>query len=274
MTALPVASHVTQRRHDIREADCIDFLRSLPAESVDLIVTDPAYSGMNRHMMFGHGRIVGHYRRDDNARWFTEFHDDPDTFRTFLAECHRVLRPDRHLYVMFDSYSLLSLGHIVREHFDVKCLLVWDKVRIGMGHYYRRRHEHVLFAAKGRRHLSRRDLPDVLTHPRLLRAAYPTQKPVGLFADLVAASTLPGFLVCDPFVGSGSSAVAALRAGCDVVACDLSPRAVELARARCEALLTDGVDPLEPRPGVAGRLPGTLAESPRRRGAEAATGPR
>jgi predicted methyltransferase len=48
---------------EIRTQDCIEFLRDLPDESVDLIVTDPAYSGMNQHMRFGHGRIVGHYGR-------------------------------------------------------------------------------------------------------------------------------------------------------------------------------------------------------------------
>src|ERR1700693_4642002 len=96
--------------YDIRTQDCNASHRSLPDASVDVIVTDPAYSGMNQHMRFGHGRIVGHYGRPDNARWFAECSDDPDTYRRFLAECRRVLRDDRHIYVMFDSFSLLSLG--------------------------------------------------------------------------------------------------------------------------------------------------------------------
>jgi hypothetical protein len=40
-------------------------------------------------------------------------------------------------------------------------VLVWDKVSIGMGHYFRRRHEHIVFASKGRRKLNRKDFPDV-----------------------------------------------------------------------------------------------------------------
>jgi site-specific DNA-methyltransferase (adenine-specific) len=157
--------------YDIRQDDCIRFLRSLDDESVDVIVTDPAYSGMNQHMQFGHGRIVGHYReKRADGRWFSEFHDDPESYRVFLAECHRVLRDGRHIYIMFDSFSLLSLGAVVREVFDVKNVLVWDKVNLGMGHYFRRRHEHVLFATKGHRKLSRRDLPDVWAIKRLTRA--------------------------------------------------------------------------------------------------------
>ncbi|HYA00058.1 MAG TPA: DNA methyltransferase, partial [Candidatus Binatia bacterium] len=144
----------------IEQADCLEFLGSLEDSSVDCIVTDPAYSGMNQHMQFGHGRIVGHYGDPGNAKWFTEFQDDPETFARFLDECHRVLRADRHIYVMFDSFSLLSLGALMRERFNVKGVIVWDKVNIGMGHYFRRRHELIVFACKGHRRLSRRDLGD------------------------------------------------------------------------------------------------------------------
>jgi site-specific DNA-methyltransferase (adenine-specific) len=231
---------------DIRTEDCIDFLRGLPSESVDLIVTDPAYSGMNRHMRFGHGRIVGHYGKPGNERWFHEFSDDPESYAVFLGECHRVLRKDRHVYIMFDSFTMLSLGALVRDFFDVKGVVVWDKVHLGMGHYFRRRHEQIVFASKGRRKVSRRDLPDVWAVPRIHRAAYPTQKPVKLFELMVQASAEPGFLVCDPFCGSGSSGVAALLGGCDFIGADIDARAVDIAEARLAKFVASGLDPLEP----------------------------
>jgi site-specific DNA-methyltransferase (adenine-specific) len=231
---------------EIRTQDCIEFLRDLPDESVDLIVTDPAYSGMNQHMRFGHGRIVGNYGSSDNERWFHEFSDEPETYRVFLGECRRVLRRDRHVYIMFDSFSMLSLGALVRDFFDVKCVVVWDKVHLGMGHYFRRRHEQIVFASKGRRKLVRRDLPDVWAVPRMHRAAYPTQKPVRLFELMIGASADPGFVACDPFCGSGSSGVAALRLGCDFIGADIDPRAVELSRKRLSTLVATGQDPLEP----------------------------
>ncbi len=229
----------------VDEADCMHFLASLADGSVDVVTTDPAYSGMNQHMSFGHGRIVGHYSHATNQRWFTEFADDPDTFLAFLRECHRVLRDGGHIYVMFDSFSLLSLGHLMREVFAVKNVIVWDKVNLGMGHYFRRRHETIVFATKGHRRLSRRDLPDVWPLKRLHRAAYPTQKPVALFSRMLAGSAQPGMTVCDPFVGSGSSAVAALLAGCEVVAADIDPRAVRMATDRCAAVAGGAPDPNE-----------------------------
>ncbi len=228
----------------VEVADCLDFLAGLEDESIDCIVTDPAYSGMNEHMQFGRGRIVGRYGEPGNTRWFQEFHDDPATFSRFLGECHRVLRPDRHIYVMFDSFSLLSLGALMREHFNVKGLIVWDKVNIGMGHYFRRRHELVVFASKGSRRLSRRDLGDVWRIKRVHRGAYPTQKPVELFSRMLLGSVEPGMVVCDPFAGSGSSALASLAAGCSFVGADISGAAVTLARERCATYVTTGNDPL------------------------------
>ena len=234
----------------VEQADCLNLLGGLGDASVDCIVTDPAYSGMNQHMQFGHGRIVGHYGDPENSRWFREFQDDPANFARLLDECHRVLRPDRHIYVMFDSFSLLSLGALMRERFHVKGVIVWDKVNIGMGHYFRRRHELIVFACKGHRRLSRRDLSDVWRIKRIHRGVYPTQKPVELFSRMLLGSVEPGMVVCDPFCGSGSTAVAALSAGCGFLGADISAAAVSVARGRCAALVATGLDPFEKPPAT------------------------
>lgn len=233
--------------YDVRVDDCLSFLRSLPDASVDLIVTDPAYSGMNQHLQLGRGRIVGVYRSagQSGAKWFNEFHDDPDTYRVFLDECYRVLRDNRHIYIMFDSFSMLSLAPLVRDVFSVKNVLVWDKVNLGMGHYFRRRHEMILFATKGHRKLNSRDRPDVITAKRIHRALYPTQKPVAVFDAMIEPSVEPGFIVCDPFVGAGAATVASLKAGCLFIGSDLSARAVDITKWRAAHFLATGDDPLE-----------------------------
>ena len=243
MTAIARATATVKA--DIRVADCITFLRTLDSDSVDLIVTDPAYSGMNRHLRLGRGRIVGRYGSPDNNDWFPEFEDDPEQFSVFLGECRRVLRDGRHIYVMFDTFSLLSLGAVVRDHFGVKGVIVWDKISMGMGNYFRRQHEFILFAAKGRRSINGRDITDVWSIRRLHKRNYPTQKPVELFQRMLKASASPGYIVCDPFAGSGTAAIAALSADCTFVGCDASTDAVRIARDRVHAYLNTGVDPLE-----------------------------
>jgi site-specific DNA-methyltransferase (adenine-specific) len=69
---------------------------------------------------------------------------------------------------------------------------------------------------------------------------------VKLFELMVQASAEPGFLVCDPFCGSGSSGVAALLTGCDFIGADVDARAVDIAEDRLTRFVATGQDPLEP----------------------------
>jgi site-specific DNA-methyltransferase (adenine-specific) len=227
------------RRVAIYHEDAVAFLRGLDADSVDVIVTDPAYSGMNQRLKLGSGKIIGRYKEagQAGAKWFAEFHDTPENYRAFLEQCYRVLRMDTHIYLMFDSYSLLTLGPVVREIFDVKNILCWDKANIGLGHYFRRRHELIVFASKGKRALNLKSIPDVWKVRRIVKAGYPTQKPTEIFELMLRASAKAGEVVCDPFMGSGSSAIAALRCGCRFVGSDISARSMEFSRERIEGFI-------------------------------------
>ena len=230
----------------IYKNDVIIFLKSLPDNSVDLIVTDPAYSGMNNKMQFGNGRIVGNYsdKGKKNSKWFREFEDSIENYELFLSECKRVLNDSRgHIYIMFDSFSLLTLGDLVRKYFDVKNVITWDKVNIGMGHYYRRRHEFIIFSTNGnKRNLRNRKLPDVWRFKRIHSSKYPTQKPVEIFQTMIYASTEDNFTVCDPFLGSGSSAIAAIKNNCNFIGCDISSESIEIACARVSKFIDSKID--------------------------------
>lgn len=232
----------------IYQADAIEFLKSLPTSSVDIIVTDPAYSGMNQHLQLGSGRIIGKYAdKDISGKWFTEFHDKEENYLDFLCECSRVLKDDRHIFIMFDSYSLLTLAPIVRDVFELKNIIVWDKVNIGMGHYFRRRHEFILFASKGKRSLNNRATPDIWRIKRLSAPKYPTQKPVEIFEAMLSGSVEEDFLVCDPFLGSGSSGVAAMKWNCRFMGCDISDEALKKSASRLDVFNKTQVDNLQPR---------------------------
>ena len=143
---------------------------------------------------------------------------------------------------MFDSYSLLSLAPLIRDVFEVKNILVWDKINIGMGHYFRRRHELIVFASKGKRKLNSRAMPDIWMHKRILNAAYPTQKPVEVFENMVKASAEKRFVVCDPFFGSGSAAIAALKHECSFIGADIASKACSFSAKRIESFRKLGVD--------------------------------
>jgi len=233
----------------IYQDDAISFLKKLPSHSIDIIVTDPAYSGMNNKLKLGKGRIVGQYsdKGKTDGKWFGEFEDTEENYSLFLTECKRVLkRTTGHIYIMFDSYSLLSLGSMVRDYFDVKNIITWDKVNIGMGHYYRRRHEYIIFGTNGNtRKIRNRSFPDIWQFKRIHNANYPTQKPVEVFQAMIHASSEDNFTVCDPFLGSASSAIAAIKNNCKFVGCDISDKSIEVSKNRISEYLSSGIDILQ-----------------------------
>ena len=80
---------------------------------------------------------------------------------------------------------------------------------------------------------------------RVKSTGYPTQKPLALLERIVSASSNPGDLVFDPFMGSGTTLVAAKRLRRRYGGCDVSPDAVAATRDRLEAepdTLFDGGD--------------------------------
>ena len=233
----------------VYQDDCISFLSKLPDESVDVIITDPAYSGMNQKMKFGNGRIVGHYQKEENGKWFKEFHDTEENYKKLLEECKRVMTKNSHIYIMFDSFSLLTLAPLIREYFDVKNVITWDKVNLGMGHYFRRRHEFILFATKGHKKLNSKALPDVWRFKRIHRGIYPTQKPVEVFEAMLVGSVEnnKNLVICDPFIGSGSAAIAALKKGCVFIGADNDKKSVEVSKERITYFKRTGEDKYQPK---------------------------
>jgi site-specific DNA-methyltransferase (adenine-specific) len=113
--------------------------------------------------------------------------------------------------------------------------LVWDKRTIGMGYHYRARYEFILFFEKGKRRLNDLGVADVISVPRI-HGGYPAEKPFEVAQILISQSSQPGETVVDPFMGSGSVGVAALRLGRRFLGNDLNQEAVRLARQRLTSI--------------------------------------
>jgi len=87
------------------------------------------------------------------------------------------------------------------------------------------------------------------------RTGYPTQKPLALLERVVESCTDPGDLVLDPYLGSGTTAVAALRLGRRAIGVDVNRRAVTIAKRRLDELGVDAIEErlLEPEEGESPR---------------------
>ena len=152
--------------------------------------------------------------------------------RRAVRELYRVLRKDTHFYLLCDAETMF-VAKPEAEHAGFRFWkpLVWDKCTIGMGYHYRARYEFILFFEKGKRRLNDLGIADIITVPRI-RGGYPAEKPAEIADVLIRQSSNAGDVVCDPFMGSGSVGIAALRLGRRFFGNDLNPEAVRIAAQR------------------------------------------
>ena len=214
---------------DLFQMDAVAWLRTLPTESVDLIVTDPPYESLEKHRKIGTTTRLKNSKASSNP-WFQIFPNE--RFEELLAEIYRVLNKHTHFYLFCDSETMFVVKPIAESvGFRFWKPLIWDKVQMGMGYHYRARCERILFFEKGRRRLNDLSIPDILSVPRIHRG-YPTEKPAALMEILVSQSSVRGELVVDPFVGAGSVGVASIRQRRMFLGNDLSAEAVDISRTR------------------------------------------
>jgi site-specific DNA-methyltransferase (adenine-specific) len=217
--------------------DAVDWLRALPSDSIDLVVTDPPYESLEKHRAVGTTTRLKVSAGSSNP-WFTVF---PNArFAELFVEVYRVLKRNSHFYLMCDQETAFIAKPIAEAAgFKFWKPLIWDKGSIGMGYHYRARYEFVMFFEKGKRRLADLGIADVLNVPRV-RGGYPAEKPSALSEIFLRQSSVGGDLLVDPFMGSGSSGVAALKLGRRYAGNDVSDDSLKLARERL--LVAGGVE--------------------------------
>src|SRR6185503_5535381 len=180
--------------------DSRELLARVPDRSVDLICTDPPYNLGG----YSTGNIDMSWRKsfnNDVAAW------DQTTFEpaAWLAEFRRVLKPTGTLFA-FTSYNLLGRWHEVFDPvFDTFQFVVWHKTnpppklrRAGFLNSCE-----LIVACWDQGHTWN------FGRERVKDPVHPTQKPLRVLRQLIEWATDPGDLVLDPFMGVGSTGVAA-----------------------------------------------------------------
>ncbi len=214
------------QENTIIHADSLTVLRQMEAESVDAIITDPPY-GINYH-----------------SKTNASVMNDKTPFIWWLYDACRVLKSGdsgRGCLVCFTRWDVeqVFIDAMRLAGFIVKSEVIWDKVCHGMGDtkaQFAPTHENIIFAVKGKFSFPGHRPKDLITYQKLASSqmVHPTEKPVGLLANLITAVTKPGDLIVDPFAGSGSTLVAAHKTGRRFIGIELDDEHYEKAQRRIE----------------------------------------
>ena len=120
------------------------------------------------------------------------------------------------------------------EKFVVKNILVWNKDWFGMGNNYRPNYELCLLCCKTNVTTHSNNKSNILTYRRVAptKLRHSCEKPVGLICDLIEELSEENDIVFDPFIGSGTTAIAALKTGRHYMGYELDSEYFKIAQDR------------------------------------------
>lgn len=234
-------------RFEIHNAEALTFLRAMPSGSIDAVITDPPYCSGGQTMAERARPTGKKYVTSGQKNTLPDFEGDFRDQRGFaawaalwLGECMRALKPGGVLLTFIDWRMLPTMTDVVQVAGLVwQGIVVWDKTagcRPQLGRF-RSQAEYVVWASRGPMHPRAHPvvLPGVFqVQPRAGGKHHQVGKPEPLMEQLVRIVP-DGGTVLDPFAGSGTTGVAALRAGLRFVGCEMAPGYYEVARERLVA---------------------------------------
>jgi len=245
--------------------DCFNLLPHIRDESIDMIFTDPPY-GINYQSNWGRdGKKLNKINNDNNLdEWFQDFSN----------ESYRVLK-DSTAFYCFTRYDVYPTMYqcLINSGFNIKNLLVLQKGQKGgngdLQAQYANDCELLIYANKGRRKFNKTELVKTdgrkgsnLYRTRLSnvwfdtsynsypkstvnvsnqkdKIIHPTEKNASLVDWFLLISSNVDDVILDPFIGSGTTAIAAINTNRQYIGIEMNDDYYELAKNRINQHIID-----------------------------------
>jgi len=199
--------------------DCLEVMKEIPDKAIDLVLTDPPY-GIKRDKGFGG---AGGFNEKPIVR--RQYNDNWDKERPSEVCFKEILRIGKNILIFGGNYFADILPQ--NKHWVVwdklntmptfsDCELIWTNAKRNSVKKITYQYNGLLGKEKRRYH--------------------PTQKPVGLIKKLLEIYSKQGELIFDPFLGSGTTAVACLSLNRHFIGIELSPEYCEIAKKRIKEI--------------------------------------
>lgn len=239
--------------------DSFDILNRMKPECVDMIFADPPYFLSNNGITCQGGKMVSVNKGiwDKLNHSMTTIEEKHEFNRRWIRLCKKVLKPNGTIWISGTLHNIYSIGMALEQegykilnnitwqktnpppNLACKCFthstetILWAKKEENAKHYFNYRKMKELNYGK--------QMKDVwtgsLTKPsEKAEGKHPTQKPRYLLERIVLASTMEGQIVLDPFCGSGTTGVEAVRLGRKFVGIDNCEEYIKITIRRLEKM--------------------------------------
>lgn len=253
-----------KKPYRLYNGDCFEILKNIPENTFDMIFADPPYLLSNGGITCHSGKMVSVNKGtwDKSNGIFEDF----NFHKNWLEICKRLLKPNGTLWVSGTYHSIYTCGFaMLTLNYHILNDIAWFKPNASPNlscKYFTASHESLIWARKDKKAkhyfnydaMKNGDFPkDFIKKPNTqMRSVWaistpqasekyygkhPTQKPLALLERIINASTQPGALILDPFMGSGTTGVAAIKLNRKFVGIEIEASYVELAEKRISAML-------------------------------------
>ena len=234
-------------RKCILKADSRDIIKRIPDNSVDFILTDPPYN-LGQHST-GNIPLPGRTAmNNDVAEWdMVDFVPEE-----WADEFIRILKPTGNLFI-FTSYNQLGRWYDCLDHkFDTSNFMIWHKTnpapKIFKAGFLNSCE--MIFTCWNKKHtwnfISQAEMHNFIESPicmkpeRLSNPKHPTQKPLAILKKMIEIASNENDIIFDPFMGVGSTGVAALELQRRFIGVELEDTYFMAAKKRIETVLMQG----------------------------------
>ena len=237
--------------NQIIHGDCIESMQQIPSDSIDVTFADPPFNLKKKY-----GSYKDEKGTDDYLNWCKQW----------ILEMVRITKPSGSVFLHNIPKWLTYYTGFLNEVADFRHWIAWDAPTAPMGKTVQPSHYGILFYAKNQRENKFYEIryphkrcrkcgyllkdyggkkkilhpfgplvPDVWSDIHRIRHnkhrdPHPCQLPVHLLERLLLMSTDEGDVILDPFMGTGTTAVAAARLGRHVIGIDIDPQYVEITQ--------------------------------------------
>ncbi len=241
-TPEPTTADISRLIDKVHNADCLELMRSMPAESVSMVFADPPFNLNKKYSSYKDNRPFDEYM-DWTAQW--------------LSEACRILKPDGSVFVYNIPKLLTYTAPILNQLAEFRHWIAWNSNGQPLGKTMQPAHYGILFYTKNRdskfydvraphktcrvcdaylkdyggkerlRHKFGYQISDVwddihrIRHRSKRIDSHPCQLPIHLIERMLLMTTDEGDIVFDPFAGGGSAAVAAKQLGRRYIGADI-----------------------------------------------------
>ncbi len=206
--------------------DCLEVMKDIPDKSVDLVLTDPPYGiniasngkvGGNKPFGNSQGKVINAVDYKPQA-W--------DKFTPSKEYFQEMMRVSKNQIIFGGNYFIEHLH-------NSSCWIVWDKDNSGNFADCELAWTSFKTAVRKIKYRWNGMLQENMKEKEY--RFHPTQKPIGLFEWILDNYSERGMTILDPFLGSGTTAIAALNTGRFFIGIEKEPKYVEIARQRVKA---------------------------------------